>query len=108
MSFWDVFCHLCAKESKKPNTVCRELKFSNATATKWKSGSVPRGDTLSRIAEYFNVSTDFLINGEEREMPPQNTMREQIIAQFETLPEDKQKEAINYLSFLNSQVQKGE
>lgn len=65
--FWENFCKLCEKNGIKPNFVCKELGFSNATATKWKKGATPTGTTLSKIADYFLVSTDYLLTGSERE-----------------------------------------
>jgi phage repressor protein C with HTH and peptisase S24 domain len=65
--FWENFCKLCESNGIKPNFVCKELGFSNATATKWKKGAIPSGITLSKIADYFSVSTDYLLTGSERE-----------------------------------------
>lgn len=61
MIFWEVFYHLCENNNKTPNAVCKELNLSNATATHWKNGTMPKGDVLSNIADYFNVSTDYLL-----------------------------------------------
>lgn len=61
MKFWEVFNLLCEKSKKTPNFVCAELKLSNATATHWKNGTVPRGTTLQKVADYFGVTTDYLL-----------------------------------------------
>ncbi len=62
--FWDFFEDLCLSVGKKPNTVCRELGFSSATATHWKNQTTPNGDALCRIADYFGVSVDYLLGRE--------------------------------------------
>lgn len=64
--FWDRFYMMCNIAGKTPNSVCKELGFSNATATKWKNGSVPKGETLKKIADYFQVSADYLLTGDNQ------------------------------------------
>lgn len=34
--------------------------------TYWKRGSIPKADTLQKIADYFGVTTDELLNGEPK------------------------------------------
>ena len=46
---------------KKPNAVCKELGFSTATATHWKNGTMPNGEALIKLSDYFGCSTDFLL-----------------------------------------------
>lgn len=46
--------------------VCEELDMSNSAFTDWKNGKAKPGVVaLSKLAEYFNVSLDFLILGKE-------------------------------------------
>ena len=59
--FWKRLCELCKKYNTNPSKVASDLGFSNATATKWKKGSIPNGTTLDEMATYFNVSTDYLL-----------------------------------------------
>lgn len=66
--FWDFFTDLCKSVGKSPHGVCRELGFSNATATHWKNQTMPNGEALIKIADYFGVPIDFLLG---REMPDQ-------------------------------------
>ena len=61
MSFWDIFYRLCTENNTKPNPVAKELGFSSATCTQWKNGSVPSSASLSKIADYFGVTTDYLL-----------------------------------------------
>ena len=64
--FWKNFVYLCNENKKSPNGVCMELGLSTATATKWKNGSLPRHTTLQKIANYFNVSVEYLCGKEEK------------------------------------------
>lgn len=63
--FWERLNTLCEIHSKKPNTITRELGLSNATATKWKGGSIPSGEILARIADYLDCSVDYLLGRTE-------------------------------------------
>ena len=59
--FWNIFYALCESHGTTPNAVCKKLKLSNATATHWKNGTIPRGDILLNLADYFNCSVDYLL-----------------------------------------------
>lgn len=39
--------------------------MSVRNVTKWKNGNTPKSDTVQKIADYFNVSTDYLLTGKE-------------------------------------------
>lgn len=45
----------------------KELGFSNGSISKWKQ-STPNPERLKKLAEYFGVSFDYLITGEEKEV----------------------------------------
>lgn len=59
--FWNVLYKLCEENSTKPYVVAKAIGASNAVCTKWKNGSIPNGETLLKLANYFNVSVDFLL-----------------------------------------------
>ena len=44
----------------------KELGFSNGSISKWKT-SMPTPDRLQKIANYFGVSIEYLMTGEEKE-----------------------------------------
>ena len=74
--FWERFYSLCLRNGKRPNPVGKEIGLSSGIISKWKNGGIPNGETLMKLARYFNVSTDYLlglspyvqINGELVEM----------------------------------------
>lgn len=60
--FYDIYAYLCRQIGKSPSSVAQELGINKSNVTNWKNnGYTPRGDTLNKIAEYFNVSIDFLL-----------------------------------------------
>lgn len=69
--FYDIYAALCKKINKKPSAVAEELGINKSNVSNWKNnGYTPRGDALQRIADYFNVSTDYLLGVEEKEKAP--------------------------------------
>ena len=60
--FWENLLNLCNEKGISPNKLCSELGYSNSIATKWRNGSVPHDRTLNKIAKYFGVPLERLIN----------------------------------------------
>lgn len=44
-----------------------ELGFGNSTIVKWKK-SIPNADKLNTVAQYFNVTMDYLLNGNDEDV----------------------------------------
>ena len=63
--FFDRYSALCKKIGKTPTGVALELNVSRATVNYWKKGNVPKQKILIKIADYFNVSTDYLLGNEK-------------------------------------------
>lgn len=61
MTFFKTFQVLCESVGSKPNPIAKEIGVSSATVTKWKRGVIPNGETLKKIADYFDVTTDYLL-----------------------------------------------
>ena len=76
--FWNIFVSLCTQKGITPNRACADLNFSTATATSWKKGATPRDTTLLKIADYFNVTTDFL-SGKENASPQRSTSEQEML-----------------------------
>lgn len=63
--FFDIFYDLCKKKGVSCKRAAEDIGLSNSITTKWKkTGATPAGETLSRIAKYFDVSIYYLL-GEE-------------------------------------------
>lgn len=62
--FWDVYYDLCKRAGKSATTVCLEIGLSNSAANGWKNGTQPKADVLCKLADYFNVSVDYLLGRE--------------------------------------------
>ena len=69
--FYDLFCELCKKKGVSPTKATVEIGLSRTIGTKWKTtGATPQGETLSKIADYFGVSVDYLLGNEPKEKTP--------------------------------------
>jgi transcriptional regulator with XRE-family HTH domain len=66
--FWNRFFDECNKKGTSPNAVCKEIGLSNATATGWKNGTLPKADVLVKLAKHLDVSVDYLL-GVKNEKP---------------------------------------
>ncbi len=65
---YEIFSKLLQKFGVSTYKVAKETGVSQTTFSNWKSGrSVPKTDALQKIADYFNVSLDYLTTGEEKE-----------------------------------------
>lgn len=68
-SFYDRYAELCRSSGETPNSVAKSLGIPSGSITAWKNGSQPRNNTLAKIADYFNVSTDYLLRQEKTSAP---------------------------------------
>ncbi len=55
---------LCENKGVKVGTLERQANLSNGTLNKWTDETIPNGYTLQAIADYFDVSVDFLLGRE--------------------------------------------
>lgn len=66
--YYENFERLCNLNNVRPGTVSKATGISTATLTSWKQGKyTPKQDKLQLIADYFNVSLEYLMTGEEKE-----------------------------------------
>ena len=68
--FYDVFYELCKKNHVTPSKACTDMGLSRSLAAKWKNtGQNPSFEIIPKIANYFGVSTSYLLGEEEKEKP---------------------------------------
>ena len=49
--------------------LAKDLDIHPTTVANWLAGKAPRKKTLALLAEYFGVSTDYLLGNEQKEKP---------------------------------------
>jgi len=61
MSFFDRFKLLASQAGTTVNAAAKELGISSGSVTSWKNGTEPGSSAVSKIADHFNVTTDYLL-----------------------------------------------
>jgi len=76
------------------------LGISQQSITEWKAGrSVSYTKYIDKIAQYFGVSVDYLLGTEKSPSSLEDGLTEKqrkLVEMFKMLPEDKQKEVVEY------------
>ena len=60
---------LCSKNGTDVSNVLRSIGLSTSKGTAWKGGAIPKGDVLLKLANYFHVSTDYLLGNTDDPRP---------------------------------------
>ena len=60
--FYENVQELCKQHKTNITRMTKEIGLSNAAAASWKKGSVPKLDTVRKIADYFGVSWESLLD----------------------------------------------
>lgn len=63
MNLFGRIISLCDKCGINQSDLEKELGFGKGTISKWKANPNPSAEKLLLVANYFNVSTDFLLKG---------------------------------------------
>ena len=67
--FYTNFVKLCNRKGIAPTAAAAKMGFQRSVATRWSKGAEPRRATLEKVADYFGVSVDYLLNGEKENAP---------------------------------------
>ena len=68
MSVKERVLKLCDEHKVKVGKLEREIKISSGTIYRWTDDTYPNGNTLAAIADFFGVTTDYLLEREEVDM----------------------------------------
>ncbi len=74
--FYANYIKLCNSVDKSPSAVAEEIGIKRSTVTRWKSGKSQTDANIQKVADYFNVSVDFLKGNEQKEAPTDNEIGE--------------------------------
>lgn len=87
--------------------MCKELGFSSAAATHWKSGANPNADVLLKISDYFDVSVDYLLGKTDKknkatpEEQPISPKQKLLLDVSADMTDEDIKKLIEYADLLN-------
>lgn len=68
--FYDNLVAVCNQKDVSITNLTKELGISSGNISKWKSGGVPKGDTLLLFSDKLSVSVDYLLTGKEKSSKP--------------------------------------
>lgn len=70
---YEIFEKLCKEKGITPYRFCKDTGINSSTISTWKNkGSECSAKTAKAICEYFDVSMDFLMSGQESVSPVNN------------------------------------
>lgn len=109
--FKNIFTKLCNEKGIAPTTVCQHIGLSNAAYSCWDENTVPRKTTLLKLADYFGVTTDYLLGKTDIKEKPGTDVTPTELSEdikklneiLKTLPPEKVKEIENYALFVSKQ-----
>lgn len=77
--FFERFSELCEERKISRYKAVLEAGLSRSVVDRWRDGRLPTATTLSKLAEYFGVSVDYLIDTQEK-TPQTGVQKENIPA----------------------------
>lgn len=114
---YEIYQKLLDKNGLKNADISRATGISNMTLSDWKRGkTTPKQDKLQLIADYFGVTLDYLVNGEEKlEAPSEEAELLKLVRhdkalmaaleKYFSMTEEKKKHILNTIDVL-SEVKK--
>lgn len=83
MAFYAIFEQLCNERGITPTQVARDNGLTQQTVSHWKTrGSTPKAETVQKLADYFNVSVDYLLGTEKEKAPITADERQKMLDQL--------------------------
>lgn len=104
MSIYDRIKELATGKHISVAELERTLGFSNGSLYKWSTTS-PSIDKVSKVANFFNVSTDYLLGRTKDVEDPISYFRIDTTGLSEDEITDMKKELSDYAKYLKSKVQ---
>ena len=72
--FFEQYKKICEARGISLNGAAKEIGLPSSSVTHWKDGAVPRMKTIQKIADYFGLTTDYLMGYTDiKEKPPAET-----------------------------------
>ena len=69
--FFDRLQMRCAEVGIKVTPLVRELGISSGAVGRWKSGTLPNGETLLKLASRLDCTVDYLLGRDEKKPTPE-------------------------------------
>ena len=108
----DRILQLMVATGVKGTTLAGELGLSKNAVSEWKSGKAkPSTDAIMKIAQYFGVTTDYLLLGETAEPTPDandddvkwGDFRYALYSETEEMTNEQQQSVLDFVRFVKAQ-----
>lgn len=108
MSFLKILDELLDKNNTTVNKMCVELNIGKNSMVNWRErGNLPNGATLIKIADYFDVSTDYLLGRaqkKETQGAPLSSDEIELLEMFNAFPEAVKAHVLRYVELLENEA----
>lgn len=92
---YEIFEQLLQKFNVTSYKISKETGVTQTTLSNWKNGkSTPSTANMQKIADYFNVSIDYLMTGEENEGGEKYYLNEETAEMAQKIFENKELRAL--------------
>ena len=101
MTFPERLLELIKEKRINKNQLQKELNLNKSSILNWTTrGNIPSGDILSILANYFNVSVDYLLgNSDIKKSPSEDRLSKtdyEYLMLFKSLPPSEQQRLLEY------------
>lgn len=112
--FFERYEKLCKNKNKTTTGVAAELGIAKSTVAYWRANNnvIPKQDVLLKMAEYFNVSVDYLLGNINIENPLKSSISDDDIKfalwgdVADEIPNDKLQEVKTFAEFIKNTYKK--
>ena len=92
---YEIYCKLRDRKGVKDADVAKATGITKSTFSDWKNGrSKPKDEKLLKIAEYFEVTLDYLRTGEEPSQPDSYYINDETAQVAQEIFENKELRAL--------------
>ena len=107
--FFDNFVRLCEQKGVKPSRALTEAGVPKSAYSYWRTeassgnDAKPTNQNAVKLAQYFNVTVDYLLTGNQKENPPQQPQNEvdaaveRIRRKLESMPKEQREALMNLI-----------
>ena len=107
--FFDNFVRLCEQKGVKPSRALTEAGVPKSAYSYWRTeagagnDAKPTNQNAVKLAQYFDITVDYLLTGDQKENPPQQPQSEvdaaveRIRRKLESMPKEKREALMNLI-----------
>nr|DAQ60302.1 MAG TPA: repressor protein [Caudoviricetes sp.] len=107
--FFDTFVKLCEEKGVKPSRALTDAGVPKSAYSYWRTeasfgnDAKPTNQNAVKLAQYFGVTVDYLLTGEQKENPPQQPQSEvdaaveRIRKKLESMPKEQREALMNLI-----------